>query len=70
MKTGQYALPLHLAKMGQWHDIHSSDYSGNAEATKKVNAIIELEGSYDDMQHFFQTLPLSLKIKSCRNGRH
>lgn len=68
MKTGQYALPLHLATMSQWHEVDGSGYSGNVEASKKINAVVEIEGSYEDVQHFFQSLPQSLKIKSCRNG--
>lgn len=67
MKTEQYALPLHLASMSQWHGIDSSSDVKSTEALKRINAVVEIEGSYEDVQQFFRNLPQSLKIKSCRN---
>ncbi len=68
MKTGEYALPFHLSRLSQWHEIENLNYSESIETSKKINAVIEIEGSYKDIQDFFRSLPQSLKIKSCENS--
>lgn len=68
MKTEQYALPFSLARLSLNSETLCSDHLERVGASKRINAVIEIEGSYKDVQQFFQSLPGRIKIKSCNTN--